>query len=77
VNDHGLPVKSFSAEGALAKSIIVVPDRDLVIIYQNHTEFPDAVLRLSDEQINKLPAATRPQMAKLFTLQVEAQNRAR
>lgn len=77
LNFAGLPVKSFSAEGALAKSITVVPDRDLVIVYQNHAEFPDAAQRMSDEQISKLQAATRPEVAKLLLLLLDAQNIAR
>ena len=41
VDGFGLPVKSFSARGAMAKYIVVIPERELVLVYQNHAESPD------------------------------------
>jgi CubicO group peptidase (beta-lactamase class C family) len=44
VDGFDLPVSSFSAQGALAKYVVVVPARDLVVVYLNNTEFPDDVV---------------------------------
>ena len=73
VNAFDLPVKSYSAAGAPAKYIVVIPERDLVIVYQNHEPLPDASARLSTEQIQRLPAPTKAQLTKLVTMLVDAQ----
>jgi CubicO group peptidase (beta-lactamase class C family) len=41
VHGYGLSVDAFSARGALGKYIVVIPERDLVVAFVNHTEFPD------------------------------------
>jgi CubicO group peptidase (beta-lactamase class C family) len=73
VDGLGAPVKTYSAQGALAKYIVVIPERDLVIVYQNHVEFPDAAKGSSEEQIRKLPAATKAQFGTLVKLLLTAQ----
>jgi hypothetical protein len=48
--------------GALGKYIIVVPERDLVVVYQNHTEFPDDAAAYSPDQSlyqNVVPGVSR------------------
>ena len=75
VDRLGLPVRTYHAQGALAKYIVVVPDRQLVVVYQNHTEFPDASAGFSDEQISKLPEAKTPQISKFLWLLLDAQER--
>jgi CubicO group peptidase (beta-lactamase class C family) len=72
VNGFRLPVRTYSAQGALAKYIVVIPELDMVIVYQNHTEFPDAAAGLSDERKEELPAATKPQIGKLLNLLLDA-----
>jgi len=73
VNGFGLPVKSFNAWGALGKYIIVIPERDMVVAYQNHTELPDDALAMSDEDVNKLPTISAPQINTLLKMLVDAQ----
>jgi CubicO group peptidase (beta-lactamase class C family) len=68
INGFGLGERSFSAEGALAKYIIVFPDSDIVVVYQNHTEFPDEGQGLSDQAIAKLPTISHTEMGRLLML---------
>jgi len=69
----GVSVKSFSARGALGKYIIVIPERDLVVVYLNRTEFPDDAAAVPETEMAKLPSATGAQMGKLLSLILEAQ----
>jgi len=68
VDGFGLPVKSYSARGAMAKFIVVIPERDLVFVYQNHAEEPDDTTKLTEEEYKKLPTATASQIERLFNL---------
>ena len=52
--------------GALGKYIIVIPDRDLVVAFVNHTEFPDGPQAAATAEIKKLPDVRVPDMGKLF-----------
>jgi len=72
-NSLRLPVKSFDAFGSLAKYIFVLPERDLVVVYLNHTEFPDDASRLSEAELNALPTPSTPQLATLVKLLLDAQ----
>ena len=74
VNDFGTDIKCFSAEGALGKYIIVIPERNLVIVYLNHTEFPDDTHNMSADDIKKLPTETDAQMKHLLQMLLEAQS---
>jgi CubicO group peptidase (beta-lactamase class C family) len=73
VDGFDLPVKSYSAQGALAKYIVVIPERDLVVVYQNHTALPDNAQSLSDAEVKKLPTISRSQMSTLLNLILSAQ----
>lgn len=75
VDGFGLPVKSFSARGAMAKYIVVIPDRDLVLVYQNHAESPDDSSKLTEADYAKLPAPAGAQIQRLFNLIVQARQR--
>ena len=68
-----LPVKSFSARGSLAKWIVVVPERDLVFVYQNHTELPDNAQSLTPAQVGALPTVSGKQIGALLKLILAAQ----
>jgi CubicO group peptidase (beta-lactamase class C family) len=68
VDGFGLPVKSSSARGAMAKYIVVIPDRDLVLVYQSHAESPDDSSKLTPEEYAKLPAPTASQIERIFNL---------
>lgn len=76
VNGFGLPVSSFSAQGALAKYVVVVPARDLVVVYLNHTEFPDDASGLTADSVKKLPSISHDQMGQLLKMLLDAQARA-
>jgi CubicO group peptidase (beta-lactamase class C family) len=69
----GVSTHSFSAMGALAKYLIVLPERDLVVVYLNHTEFPDDAAAYPAAEIAKLPTASVTQVAELLTRLLNAQ----
>src|SRR5262249_45760566 len=48
VKGVGLPVNSFNAWGAPGKYIVVIPERDLVVAFVNHTEFSDTYRSLPE-----------------------------
>jgi len=73
IDGFGLPERSFSAQGALAKYLVVVPSRDLVVVYLNHTEFPDDASGLSLDTVKGLPSISHDQMSQLLKLLLEAQ----
>jgi CubicO group peptidase (beta-lactamase class C family) len=75
VDGFGLPVGSFSAQGALAKYVVVVPTRDLVVVYLNHTEFPDDASVMTTDAMKKLPSISHEQMGQLLKMLLDAQNR--
>ena len=75
VDGFGLPVKSFSAAGALAKYVIVIPDCDLIVVYLNHVEFPDNATAMSAAQLKSLPTISKSQMGHLLQLLIEAQQK--
>ena len=73
VDGFDLPVSSFSAQGARAKYLIVVPARDLVVVYVNHTEFPDDVSGITAHDLKKLPSISHEQMSQLLKVLLDAQ----
>lgn len=77
VNGFGLPVKNFYALGALGKFLIVIPDRDLVVVLLNHTEFPHNASTMSLAEYNKLPTVTVSDMGHLLELLLGAQQSAK
>jgi CubicO group peptidase (beta-lactamase class C family) len=73
VHGYGLNLDAFSARGALGKYIIVVPERDLVVAFVNHTEFPDGPQAASAAEVKKLPDVPVAAMSRLLTLLLAAQ----
>jgi CubicO group peptidase (beta-lactamase class C family) len=63
VDSFHLPVKSFNAAGALAKYAVVIPERNLIVVYLNHTEFPDNAGAMSAAEIQALPTISKSQMS--------------
>ena len=74
VRGYGLNVDCFSARGALGKYIIVIPQRDLVVAFVNHTEFPDNAQAMPAAEVKKLPDVRAPDIGKLVALLLRAQN---
>jgi CubicO group peptidase (beta-lactamase class C family) len=77
IADHGkhlpgvsLKDGSYSARGAGGKYIIVIPDRDLVVVYCTDIDYPDHATRLPAEAIPK--GITNAQMGQLLHLLLEA-----
>ncbi len=68
----GVPVANYSAQGALGKYVVVFPDRGLVVVYLNHTDYPDDASVIPAAELKKLPNMTRAQMARLLQLLLEA-----
>jgi hypothetical protein len=66
-------VDVFSARGALGKYIVVIPQRDLVVAFVNHTEFPDGPQAASAAAVKELPDVPVSAMSKLLTLLLAAQ----
>jgi len=77
VNGFRLPEKSFSARGALAKYLVVIPERGLVVVYLNHVEFPDNGSTMSAAELAKLPTVSTLQMGHLLELLLRAQQPAK
>jgi CubicO group peptidase (beta-lactamase class C family) len=75
INGFGLPMKNFYALGALGKFLIVIPDRDLVVVLLNHTEFPPNGSTMSLEEYSKLPTVPVSDMSHLLELLLAAQSR--
>ena len=75
VDGFDLPAGSFSAQGALAKYVVVIPARDLVVVYLNHTEFPDDASGLTADSVKKLPSISHDQMSQLLKMLLDAQGR--
>ena len=73
VNGYNLNEAAISARGALGKYIVVIPGRDLVVAFANHTEFPDGPVANSAADIKKLPDVPIPAMATLLALLTAAQ----
>jgi hypothetical protein len=63
----------FSARGALGKYIVVIPERDLVVAFVNHTEFPDGPQAAPAPEVKELPDVPVSAMSKLLTLLLAAQ----
>ena len=64
----GVSVSNYSARGALGKNIVVFPDRDLVVVYVNHTDYPDDASAIPEAELKKLPNMTSAQMGRLLQL---------
>jgi len=74
VNSFGLSEKNFSAWGSLGKYLVVIPERELVVAYLNHTEWPDNAPTIPVTELSKLPTVTRSQMGQLLKLLLDAQH---
>jgi len=72
VDSYGTSAKNFSAVGSLAKYLVVFPERDLIVVYLNHTESPDDPL-FPDDELKKLPDVSRIQLGKFLNLLLDAQ----
>jgi CubicO group peptidase (beta-lactamase class C family) len=73
INGFGLPVKNVYALGALGKFLILIPDRDLVVVLLNHTEFPPNGSTMPLAEYNKLPNVPVADMGHLLALLLAAQ----
>jgi CubicO group peptidase (beta-lactamase class C family) len=73
INGFGLPVKNFYALGALGKFMVVIPNRDLVVVLLNHTEFPPNGSTMSVPEYNKLPNVPMADMGHLLELLLASQ----
>ena len=73
VHGYGLNVDVFSARGALGKYIVVIPERDLVVAFVNHTEFPDGPQAASTAEVKALPDVPVSAMSELLSLLLAAQ----
>ena len=69
----GVSLPNYSARGALGKYIVIVPGRDLVVVYQNHSEFPDDAAAVPRDQLQRLPNVSAEQMAGLLKRLLDAQ----
>jgi CubicO group peptidase (beta-lactamase class C family) len=73
VNGYGLSAPAISARGALGKYIVIIPDRNLVVAFANHVEFPDDPQSALAAEVKKLPDVPVSAMSKLLALLVAAQ----
>ena len=70
----GISVKNYSARGALGKNIVIFPDREVVVVYLNYTEYPDDASANPEADLKKLPNMTNLQMGRLLQLILEAKS---
>ena len=54
-------------------STLVIPERNTVIVYLNHAEFPDNVSAISEADLDRLPTASHAQIGRLLNLLLDAQ----
>jgi CubicO group peptidase (beta-lactamase class C family) len=73
VDSYGLPVRNFSAMGSLGKYLVVIPEREMVVVYLNHTEWPDDAPLVPEAELNKLPDVNRSQIGSFVKLLLDAQ----
>jgi len=73
VDGFELPERSFSAQGALAKYLVVVPERDLVVVVLNYQEFPDDARGMTEADMKAIPTITHSQMGQILDLLLRAQ----
>ena len=57
----------------MGKYIIVIPERDLVVAFVNHTEFPDGPKAATAEEVKKLPDVRVAEMGGLVRALLAAQ----
>jgi hypothetical protein len=57
----------------LGKYIVVIPERDLVVAFVNHTEFPDGPQAASTAEVKALPDVPVSAMSELLSLLLAAQ----
>ena len=73
INDWpGVSEPHYTAKGALGKNLVIFPSQELVVIYLNHTEYPDDSSSSSEEDLRKLPKLEPDQMVKLLQLILKA-----
>ena len=68
----GVSVGNYSARGTLGKNIVVLPDKDLVVVYLNYTDYPDDAAAVPEAELKRLPNMTSAQMGRLLQLVLEA-----
>ena len=56
----------------MAKYIVVIPERDLVLVYQNHAESPDDTSKPDRGGVRQVAAPAASQIERLFGLILQA-----
>ena len=73
INDWpGVSEPHYTAKGALGKNLVVFPSKELVVVYMNHTDYPDDSTSVPEAELRRLPNMGRAQMVKLLQLVLEA-----
>ncbi|MGJ7499369.1 serine hydrolase domain-containing protein [Variovorax sp. ZT5P49] len=73
INDWpGIAEPHYSAKGALGKNLVIFPRKEIVVVYLNHTDYPENINSVSESELKNLPNMKPPQMAKLLQLILEA-----
>ena len=73
INGYGLNESAISARGALGKYVVVIPARDLVVVFVNHAEFPDGAQAASAAEVKELPDVPIPVISQLLSRLLAAQ----
>ncbi len=63
---------NYNAQGALGKYLVVFPTKELVVVYVNHTDYPDDSTLVPEDELKKLRGLPPAQMQKLLQLVLEA-----
>jgi hypothetical protein len=56
-----------------SRYLIVIPEREMVVVYLNHTEWPDDAPLIPESELNKLPDVPRSQIGQFVKLLLDAQ----
>jgi len=73
INDWpGVSEPHYTAKGALGKNLVIFPSKELVVVYMNHTDYPDDSTSVPEAELRRLPNMGRAQMVKLLQLILEA-----
>jgi len=68
VDSYGLSAENFSAMGSLGRYLVVIPEREMVVVYLNHTDWPDNAPLIPMEGLEKPPDVSRSQIGKFVNL---------
>lgn len=68
----GVSEPHYTAKGTLGKNLVIFPNKGIVVVYLNYTDYPDNTGSVSDTELKGLPSMKHSQMTKLLQLVLAA-----